>query len=460
MKKRKAEPEEVWAAAFCYVLAPVLLSYVLWVLEDALESGKKRLYFLARDGCMMYRMAEYLCRQWGIPLECRYLYCSRYALRSGEYGLLGDKCLDYICLGGMEVTLEKMMERGGLTAEEVSAAGERMGWESRMRKCLSYEQVKALKPQLKDNSFFMEKLLEHSKEAYPSVSGYLRQEGLLEEISYAIVDSGWTGSVQRSINRLLGSAGYDRAVEGYYFGLYEYVEGVEPEHYRTWYFAPENRNIRKAFFCNNLFECVFSSPEGMTKGYCRKEGRFEPVFAMEENPNRRRIEAAAGLLLRYVKRYAAGEGKGMPVKEKGFSIKEKSISGKHGAGTQEKEWFGKKEQREMERRTAFRLLASFMGRPSAAEARVFGSYVFDDDVTGEERRTVARAFTPEEVKEGRLFRRLFRYAAGGEHPAVQSAWPEAGMVLADAAGSTALYKFLLYSKKSLEQRKRNRKRKE
>ena len=433
MKKRKAEPEEeVWAAAFCYVLAPVLLSYVWWVLEDALKSGKQRLYFLARDGYMMYHIAEYFRRLWKLPLECRYLYCSRYALRSGECGLLGDKSLDYICLGGMEVTLEKMMERGGLTAEEASAAGAYMGWESRMRKSLSYEQIKALKTQLKDNPFFMGKMMEHSKEEYPSVLGYLRQEGLLEEIPYAIVDSGWTGSVQRSISRLLESAGYNKTVEGYYFGLYEYVEGVKPEHYRTWYFAPENGNIRKAFFCNNLFECVFSSPEGMTKGYCRKEGRFEPVFAMRENPNRRRIEAGTELLLRYVQRYAAGTGKGM--------------SG----------WEKSEKERNREYRAAVRLLSSFMGRPSVAEARVFGSYAFDDDVTGKERCAVARAFTPEEVKEGRLPRRLIRYAAGREHPAVQSAWPEAGMVLAGAAGSTALYKFLLYSRKSLESKRKER----
>ncbi len=428
-KGRKAGPEDEWAAAFCYVLAPVMLSYVLWVLEDALESGKRRLYFLARDGYMMYRVAEYFCRQRHLRLECRYLYCSRYALRCGEYGLLGDKSLDYICLGGMEVTLEKMMERGGLTEAEILTAGERMGWGNRLRSRLSYEQVKALKPQLRDNPFFMERMMAHSAEAYPHVLGYLRQEGLLEDVSYAVVDSGWTGSIQRSINRLLRSAGCDRPAEGYYFGLYEYVEGVEPEHYLTWYFAPESGNVRKAFFCNNLFECVFSSPEGMTKGYCRNGDRLEPVFAMEENPNRKRIEEGTRLLLRYAERYAAGDGRGI---------------------------FGKKKRKDREQKVSARLLSSLMGRPSAGEARIFGSYVFDDDVTGQERRAVARALTPEEVKEERLFGRLFRYAAGREHPAVQSAWPEAGMVLAGASGSTALYKFLLYSRKSLEQKRKER----
>ena len=45
---------------FSYVLAPTLLMFVLWVLTEAVKNGKQRLYFLARDGYMMYQVAEYI----------------------------------------------------------------------------------------------------------------------------------------------------------------------------------------------------------------------------------------------------------------------------------------------------------------------------------------------------------------------------------------------------------------
>ena len=432
--QKRGQREEAWAAAFCYVLAPVLFLYVLWVLADALWDGKRRLYFLARDGYMMYSVAKYVCEQWQLPLECRYLHCSRYSLRSGEYKLLGESSLDYICLGGMRVTLERMFMRGGLTIEEAAEAGRYMGWERKMQEPLTYEQVRALKPVLKENPVFMGKMKEHADAAYSHVLGYLRQEGLFDSIPYAIVDSGWTGSVQRSIGRLLKSAGYDGKVEGYYFGMYEYAKGADPKCYHTWYFAPRGGNRKKAFFCNNLFECVFSSPEGMVKGYCRKKGRYEPVFAAESNPNRRKIEMGEDILLRYAEHYTGGS------REKNRDLR-------------------------LEKRVAASLLNAFMGCPSMEEARVFGEYLFDDDVTGEEKHPLARPLTHKEMKGEKIVRKLFRYLMGKEHPVLQSAWPEAALVLSGAAGSadlfqTALYKFLLYSRKGMGQgRKARRNRK-
>ena len=438
-ESEKGAGREPWRAAFCYVLAPALFGYVLWVLEDAVKSGKRRLYFLARDGYMMYLAAEYLCSAWHLPLECRYLYCSRMALRSGEYRLLGENSLEYICLGGMKVTLEKMLGRGGLNREEALAAASYMGLAHEMHRPLSYEQIKDMKPLLKANPLFMERLEAHAEEEYTYVIGYLQQEGLLEEVPFALVDSGWTGSMQRSIQRLLESAGCHKKVEGYYFGLYEYAEGIDPETYHPWYFAPEHGNCRKAFFCNNLFECVFSSPEGMAKGYRWQEGRLGPVFVAEGNPNRKRIQAGLAILIRYAECYVRHVGK-----------RDGSMTQKTSA-----------EEAQECRPVLFRLLSSLMGRPSKGEAAAFGRYAFDDDVTGEEKHRIAHAFTATQVKEEKFLRRLRRYMLRKEHPALQSAWPEACLVLSDAAGGmdlvqAAFYKFLLYSKKSLEQARRNR----
>lgn len=436
---RKAEPEEdVWLSAFCYVLAPVMLRYVLWVLANAMGDGKRRLYFLSRDGYMMYRAAEYFCGKWKLPLECRYLYCSRYALRSGEYCLLGEECLDYVCLGGMHVTLRRLLQRGGLESGEILRAADAMGLAKRLDQPLDYEQVKAMKPLLRENTYFMERMEVHAKKAYSRVTGYLRQEGLAQEIPYAVVDSGWTGSVQRSLQRLLGSMGCKVQVEGYYFGLYEYVEGVDRKRYHTWYFAPENGNVRKTFFSNNLFECVFSSPEGMAKGY-RKDGeRYVPVFAMGENPNRRYVEKGTGILLQCAKHYA-GDAK---------TYGRRQSRGGRKLRSEKRFRFG--------RHVAAELLFSLMGMPSAEEAAVFGSYVFDDDVTGEETRALARALTEKELREGNVLRRLVLYAAGCGRPPLRSAWQEAGVVLAGAGSrflwQTAFYKFLLYTGKSLVSR--------
>ncbi|HEV2473628.1 MAG TPA: HAD family hydrolase, partial [Chthonomonadales bacterium] len=59
-------------------ITPLLISYVAWVLEQARGSGIKRLYFVARDGEVMHKIASRL--QGSDPgIELRYLYGSRRA---------------------------------------------------------------------------------------------------------------------------------------------------------------------------------------------------------------------------------------------------------------------------------------------------------------------------------------------------------------------------------------------
>ena len=56
-----------------------------------------------------------------------------------------------------------------------------------------------LKDRLKKIPLLFHYIDRHSKEAYGTAIGYLTQEGLLEPVSYALVDSGWIGTIQQSI---------------------------------------------------------------------------------------------------------------------------------------------------------------------------------------------------------------------------------------------------------------------
>lgn len=419
-KEKELTPQNI---TMLYVMAPIMCKYVLWVLKEALESGKKRLYFLARDGYSMYCTAKVFCEKLDIPIECRYLYCSRYAWRSAEYGLLGKDSLAYICLGGIEVTFSKMMKRAGLSFEEAMEVACQLGFEKEMDRVLSYTEVKAMEPVLADCPLFLEKLEAHAREKYPAVCAYLRQEGLLEEIPYAIVDSGWTGSMQKCLQHLLKSMGYEEKAEGYYFGMYEYPPDIEKQLYHTYYFSPEEELKRKVYFSNSLFECIFSSPEGMTVGYQACEKKSTPAFEKPENPNKKKIESSTACLERYAAALADSYGRDILHTTEDF------------------------------RDTAAQLLYYFMGKPAVEEAEEFGSYIFCDDVIGEEAQQVASKLTAKEVKENRVLNKGFHLLLKKGKPVKESAWPEASAVLAKGAGRgelrhCALYKYILYLRKS------------
>ena len=110
---RKEAPE-----ALVYAVMPGLSYYVEWVLKQAQADGVRRLYFLARDGYLMYRMASELCMSRNIPVECRYLYGSRYAWRIPWYHLDWDGCLEKLCLDGLDVSFLSITERAGMDRKE------------------------------------------------------------------------------------------------------------------------------------------------------------------------------------------------------------------------------------------------------------------------------------------------------------------------------------------------------
>lgn len=105
----------------CFLLAPVAVSFAAWVLREAVGRKIDRVYFLARDGWQFYHAARALQKSWKLPVELRYLYCSRYSLRIPCYCLMGEEALGYICLRGMEVSFADMMARAGLDEGEAGS---------------------------------------------------------------------------------------------------------------------------------------------------------------------------------------------------------------------------------------------------------------------------------------------------------------------------------------------------
>ena len=59
------------------VVAPVLISYVLWLASQARERGLSRLYFVSGDGEILLEVARPLLAVLAPEVECRYLYGSR-----------------------------------------------------------------------------------------------------------------------------------------------------------------------------------------------------------------------------------------------------------------------------------------------------------------------------------------------------------------------------------------------
>lgn len=308
---------------FLYVYAPVLTAFVEWVLEKARREGKKRLYFLSRDGYLMYLVARRLAKERNSDIDIRYLKISRLAVcRADDHAI-----------------------------------------------------------------------------------AYFRQEGLFDEVPYALVDSGWIGSLQLGLQRLLSYAAEKPVrLQGYYFGLYERPKGTAAKQYRHFYFGEKNIR-RKLRFSNCLLEAVCSSPAGMTYGYrpvMGEETRFEAIESSGGNPNADTMERFSELLLAYVEAYLHEERRA-------------------GSGSM-------RQTRRTSLCMAERLLQPMMGNPTRAEAKAFGSLLFSDRISEEALQPVAAVWREDDLKKLDVFYRLLVKTGIKDGVLPESAWMEGSIV--------------------------------
>jgi len=334
----------------CSVIGPVMFKYTLWVLNEAERRGIKRLYFLARDGYLLLEIAKRICERLNLKIECKYLYCSRQALRLPSYSVIGEEAYRLLLLGGYRLTPKSVLSRAALTEEEILSLCSALGI-SNPDTPLNDGEFSILAEKLRSSEEYRRLVNEKSAEAYPFAIGYLRQEGLFDCDTVAVVDSGWTGSMQRSLRQLMQSAGYTGGFLGFYFGMYEEQKEACDGEYLTYYFSKRSGTLRKVNFNNNLFECMLSAPHPMTVGYALTDGKYCPVTPGEINENMLSlINAQISGAIRYTEMTLE--------QESSLSI-------------------------EGDREECYRIFKRAMTRPTREEAQLYTVFRFSDDVTDE-----------------------------------------------------------------------------
>lgn len=398
-----------------YVLAPSLGGFVQWLLYEAIKSGKKRLYFLARDGYFPYRAALIFCERYHLPIECHYLSCSRYSIRLPLFHLNREEALSYVCRGGIDTTLEKILRRAGLNEKERREVVQCLSLPFSSNKVLSRTELSKIRLRLDECETFLTFMDRHSREAMPGLVGYLRQEGLLDNVSDAVVDSGWLGSMQKTLQDALTYMGRTRRLEGYYWGLYDLPSDAVLSDYHTYYFEPGKHLLEKVNFNNCLFEAVYSAPHGMTLYYRREGKNFVPYYGHMGQNHQEFAKKIEGYLLAYIRLLAETQN--------GFFVVDNIRK---------------------ERQIIRSLLERFMGEPSRDEAEVFGSLLFSDDVLEGEEQQIAAPLTENVLNAHRLFLKIFIKIGIKKERIWESTWYEGSVVRSEKQVKRRLKEYRIY----------------
>ena len=381
-----------------YLLAitPALIGFAEWTLEEAARLGRKRVYFLSRDGYQMYLIAREIVRQRKLDIDCRYLHVSRYSMRVPGYHFNIEKSIDSICVGGIDVTPFKILRRAALTDEECENILSELELDKERNTILNYQQIIQLREKIRQSKRIRMYMQRHSVAAYEDAVGYLKQEGLCDNSDYLLVDSGWIGTLQCSIETLIKSVNPAIEVHGCYFGMYEYPAESLHEKFHAYYFSPDSGLRRKSCFSNSLFETIVSSIEGMTKGYTRIEDKYVPVMNSVNNPNadqmQKNIESLQTLLSKIV---------------------------------------FEKNERIIDTEIIEKLFYLFMSEPSIVEVKAYGDNLFCDDVIDGNYKKTAAELNWEQIKNQRFLRRLMIVSGVRKATIYESAWLEGSIVKAE-----------------------------
>lgn len=328
------------------VISPVIYLFAERIVAKAVQLGIRRLYFLARDGYSVMKAAEIICNKKNIDIELVYLYCSRYSLRMAAYRFKDNTAYERFFYECYSLTAANVLSRGAFTPDERKAVYNEIGFDPNDENALLDRYgFREFCNKLKKSVAFNKILTDRSDSAYNTITDYFKENKMDCCEHIGLVDSGWTGSMQHTIKKLLISCGIDCQVTGFYIGMLTSPPKAENNSFDTWLFDGKGDHLTKAWFSQNLFECLCTAPHGMTMGYKYSENGILPVLDESYNSN-----AFTENLSEIIGAYAE--------KVSDFKYNESQC-----------------------RKIALKLLKALMFNPSKAEADAFDNFLFCDDVT-------------------------------------------------------------------------------
>jgi len=277
VREQQAEQADAAWETACGVIAPLFISYVMWVAAYAKEKGLRRLYFISRDGLIFKEIYDLLrqgCSDWP---ESRYLYGSRHAWSCIRAAELKDKDIDFFLFEKAHVTARQVLRRIGFSADEISRLDLPEEPKRNLDQVATVSDLKNLKELLLTKSF-SKTVRNHGQLRVARAKAYLTQEGLQDGVPFGLVDLGWGGNLQNYLDRILAPAVIPC---GFYLQLIQATELKKAGRAFGWLADLPFIGLDGAA-ARAMLENFCCSDHGMTLGYRLHAKVWKPVFANTE----------------------------------------------------------------------------------------------------------------------------------------------------------------------------------
>lgn len=253
------------------ILGPLTFGYISWLNHEFSKNKIKKVFFFSREG---YFIKEAFDLMYGNAYESKYLYVSRKSLVLPN--LIRESLLN-------DLTLFRPMEnKNAINWLKGTGINEQDSFEilNKIGICPEEDSNKLL-PYLDQ---IKEKISYANNNKFRTLVNYLKQEDV--QGKFAVVDIGWTGSMQIALDNTLQIANIGHDMFGYFIGQRPEMEKFRdyPIKNKGYLFSYNSNNDdqKAAISGNALFELFFMAPHGTTLNYYIENGRVIPNLAENE----------------------------------------------------------------------------------------------------------------------------------------------------------------------------------
>ncbi len=279
----------------CCVGAPILLQYVEWVLECANKLNVSKLYFVARDGFILKKIADILIKERQLNIRTKYIYGSRKAWRIPSFTREHSDILELLKWSHVNKvrTYGAFSDIFGLTVKELSeflSLQDVQNETTISKAALAYSIGK-----LKENRRFRDYLIKRNATARELLKRYLAQEIGNQKENIVFVELAGGGYTQECLANILAESGVSQ-ITNLYFKMDSMYQSSRCKNYIFWPNAMTNSSI---------IETLCHAPEGQTLGYREHNGNIVPVLDEDEGQALKEYgygDYVKGILL-YVQKY-------------------------------------------------------------------------------------------------------------------------------------------------------------
>lgn len=200
------------------VVGPLLTHFVTWLRERAQRDGIERLYFLSREGKLLKTAFDLWDEREPGTASSRYLVLSRRAVsvpRLSDF----EEVLTLARPNYFSGTLENLLEaRFGVVLDkaDLQDLDARGLWKSGQLLDIGNNDVSHIEPVLRH---LLPRILTQAAAESPALLRYLEDSQLTAEGAVAVVDVGYSGTIQRHLNAWL-----EKPINGYYMVTDELVD--------------------------------------------------------------------------------------------------------------------------------------------------------------------------------------------------------------------------------------------